>query len=127
MRKLRESEMRASRILQSIGDAVIVTDADTCVTDMNSVAEGLTGWHIREAVGKPLADVFKIVNESGQAAAEPSSLCFCPSTWRPRAQVVKKRRSHSSQPKGLNGHLTPATGWSVKSERETPGAGRGAG
>ena len=65
--------MRASRILQSIGDAVIVTDADTCVTDMNSVAEGLTGWHIREAVGKPLADVFKIVNEStGKPVESPA-------------------------------------------------------
>jgi PAS domain S-box-containing protein len=73
MRQLRESEMRASRILQSIGDAVIVTDADTCVTDMNAVAEGLTGWHIREAIGKPLADVFKIVNEStGQPVESPA-------------------------------------------------------
>ena len=40
---LRESEERASRVLQSIGDAVIVTDEDTRLMRMNPVAEQLTG------------------------------------------------------------------------------------
>ena len=62
-RRLRESEARASRILQSIGDAVIVTDQDICVTAMNPVAELLTGWRIGDALGKPLTEVFSIVNE----------------------------------------------------------------
>ncbi len=62
-RDLRESEARASRVLQSIGDAVIVTDADARVIRMNSVAEGLTGWTMGEARGKPLTDVFRIVDE----------------------------------------------------------------
>ena len=43
LRKLAESEARASRILQSIGDAVIVTDAHGRITDMNLGAEKLTG------------------------------------------------------------------------------------
>ena len=47
LRKLAESEARASRILQSIGDAVIVTDEHACITDMNHVAESLTGWTLR--------------------------------------------------------------------------------
>ena len=57
---LKESEARATRVLQSIGDAVIVTDAETRITRMNSVAEHLTGWTIKEAKGELLADVFHI-------------------------------------------------------------------
>jgi len=68
--ELRESEARASRVLESIGDAVIVTDADVRVTQMNSVAEQLTGWTMREAVGEPLANVFKIVNENTRQPVE---------------------------------------------------------
>jgi PAS domain S-box-containing protein len=67
---LRESEARASRVLQSIGDAVIVTDADTRVIRMNSVAEQLTGWTIGEAKGKLLENVFQIVNETTRRPVE---------------------------------------------------------
>ena len=49
--------------LQSIGDAVITTDADANVTWMNPVAEGLTGWISSEAVGRSLNQVFHILNE----------------------------------------------------------------
>ena len=49
--------------LASIGDAVISTDAEGRVTFMNGVAESLTGWTQAEAVGRPLPEVFRIVNE----------------------------------------------------------------
>ncbi len=49
--------------LRSIGDAVIATDARGRVTIMNPVAEELTGWPEEEARGRPLGDVFKIINE----------------------------------------------------------------
>ncbi len=64
--ELKESEARASRILQSIGDAVIVTDADTRVTRMNPVAEQLTGWTREEAEGELLTTVFQIVDEESR-------------------------------------------------------------
>jgi PAS domain S-box-containing protein len=67
---LKESEARATRVLQSIGDAVIVTDAETRITRMNSVAEHLTGWTIEEAEGELLADVFHIVNETTRRPVE---------------------------------------------------------
>src|SRR5580704_1091217 len=57
VRKLAESEARASRILQSIGDAVIVTDEHGGITDMNHVAEELTGWSLGEARGELLSKV----------------------------------------------------------------------
>ncbi len=62
-RKLEESEARATRILQSIGDAVIVTDAEGSITRMNPIAEALTGCTLEEAVGQPLTAVFRIVRE----------------------------------------------------------------
>ena len=68
--ELRESEARASRVLQSIGDAVIVTDAETRVIQMNAVAEQLTGWKIAEAQGELLTNVFHIVNEATRRPVE---------------------------------------------------------
>ncbi|MDB5292818.1 MAG: hypothetical protein JWL69_4059 [Phycisphaerales bacterium] len=56
--------------LSSIGDAVIATDGDTRITFMNPVAERLTAWPQAEAVGRPLEQVFKIVNEETRGAVE---------------------------------------------------------
>ncbi len=69
-RQLRESEERATRVLQSIGDAVIVTDGKGSVTRMNPVAEQLTGWQLHEAAGRQLAEVFHIVDEEHRTPVE---------------------------------------------------------
>jgi PAS domain S-box-containing protein len=70
--ELREREQWLSTTLRSIGDAVIATDALGLVTLMNPVAEELTGWDEAEAVGKPLEDVFCIVNEqTGEGVESP--------------------------------------------------------
>ncbi len=50
--------------LASIGDAVIATDTAGRVTHMNAVAESLTGWTTSEATGRPLEEVFHIVNDA---------------------------------------------------------------
>ena len=67
---MRHAQIRAGQrrevlrvTLHSIGDAVITTDVDGRVTYMNAVAESLTGWTHREAVGQSLDAVFRIVNE----------------------------------------------------------------
>lgn len=62
-RKLRESERRYAVTLSSIGDAVIATDELLRVTFMNPVAEKLTGWTQKEAIGLPLIEIFRIINE----------------------------------------------------------------
>ena len=69
---LSAKEARASeeRILRSIGDAVIVTDAEGRVTRLNPVAENLTGWLQTEADGVPLRQVFHIVNQSSRLEVE---------------------------------------------------------
>jgi PAS domain S-box-containing protein len=60
--------------LASIGDAVISTDAEGRVTFMNAVAETLTGWTQAEAQGRPLPEVFHIVNEETRQPAENPAL-----------------------------------------------------
>lgn len=56
--------------LASIGDAVIVTDCDGVITFLNAVAAGLTGWRQDEAVGQPLDQVFRIINERTRRPVE---------------------------------------------------------
>ena len=52
---------RAQVTLNSIGDAVLSTDISGNVTYLNVVAEHMTGWSRKEAVGHPLNDVFQII------------------------------------------------------------------
>jgi diguanylate cyclase (GGDEF)-like protein/PAS domain S-box-containing protein len=63
---------RAVVTLNSIGDAVLSTDISGHITYLNLVAETMTGWKHEEAVGKPLAEVFKIIDgATGKAARDP--------------------------------------------------------
>jgi PAS domain S-box-containing protein len=57
-------------MLASIGDAVIGTDALGLVTYLNGVAEALTGWTGPAAVGRPLEEVFRIVDEKTRRPVE---------------------------------------------------------
>ena len=61
-------QLRAT--LASIGDAVITTDREVRITNMNAIAESLTGWTIADAIGQPLENVFHIVNEVSRQRAE---------------------------------------------------------
>ena len=66
----RLSEARYGITLRGIGDAVIATDIEGRVELMNPVAEILTGWQSEEARGKPLTEVFRIVNEDTRQPVE---------------------------------------------------------
>jgi diguanylate cyclase (GGDEF)-like protein/PAS domain S-box-containing protein len=80
--RLREAEEalyvekeRAQVTLNSIGDAVLATDAKGRISYMNKVAEVMTGWTSSEAVGKPLTKVFHIIDgESRGLAANPADI-----------------------------------------------------
>ena len=67
---LRALVERHSTTLRSIGDGVIATDARGLVDLINPVAERLTGWTEAEGRGKPLIDVFRIVNEDTRGTVE---------------------------------------------------------
>jgi diguanylate cyclase (GGDEF)-like protein/PAS domain S-box-containing protein len=53
---------RARVTLNSIGDAVLSTDMDGCVTYLNTVAEKMTGWTRESAYGRPVDEIFIIVS-----------------------------------------------------------------
>ena len=59
--------------LLSVGDGVISTGTDCKVRMMNPIAEKLTGWRLLEAKGKPLQEIFKIINEhTGKQCINPA-------------------------------------------------------
>ena len=58
----REKES-AQITLQSIGDGVITTDAKGNVEYVNPVAEGLTGWKVDDASGRPIDEIFRGFHE----------------------------------------------------------------
>lgn len=72
-----EKELRESRewlwvTLQSIGDAVVATDAAGSVLFMNGAAESLTGWEQKEALGKEVAAVLQWVDgKTGEPVENP--------------------------------------------------------
>jgi PAS domain S-box-containing protein len=68
--ELRKSEANYSTTLSSIGDAVIATDDVGKITFLNPVAERLTAWKLKEAIYKPIKQVFNIVNEQTRQEVE---------------------------------------------------------
>lgn len=68
--QLRTQKQWLQVTLKSIGDAVITTDPDGNVTFLNPVAQALTGWKKKEALGKPLTNVFVVLNEDSRATVE---------------------------------------------------------
>jgi PAS domain S-box-containing protein len=69
-REARDQQERLRITLAGIGDAVIATDTQGRITFMNGVAQALTAWTEQDAIGKPLKDVFCIVNEFTRKPAE---------------------------------------------------------
>jgi diguanylate cyclase (GGDEF)-like protein/PAS domain S-box-containing protein len=68
---------RAVVTLNSIGDAVLCTGISGNITYLNLVAETMTGWHREEAMGKPLAEVFHIVDgATHKAALDPMAMAI---------------------------------------------------
>lgn len=61
---------RAQVTLQSIGDAVISTDAEGNIDYLNPVAGQLAGWTAEEARGRPIGEVLSIVNEATRTPVE---------------------------------------------------------
>ena len=72
MRSMFNAQFNARRIavtLNSIGDAVVATDAEARVTLLNPLAEKLTGWRQGEAVGLPVDEVMRTIHEGTRLPA----------------------------------------------------------
>jgi diguanylate cyclase (GGDEF)-like protein/PAS domain S-box-containing protein len=61
-KKLMAAKHRAEGTLNAIGDGVGCTDLKGRITFLNVVAEELTGWGWKEALGRPMAEVIRIVS-----------------------------------------------------------------
>jgi diguanylate cyclase (GGDEF)-like protein/PAS domain S-box-containing protein len=73
-RKLVEQDLfkekqQAQVTLESIGDGVITTDMNSNIAYLNPIAEKMTGWKNQDAVGRPILEVFRILNESTRKLA----------------------------------------------------------
>ncbi len=62
---------RLAVTLRSIGDGVITTDIEGRVILLNRISEQLTGWTQEEAAGRPIAEVFNIIDEFTRVPREP--------------------------------------------------------
>jgi len=69
-RRIIADERRYAVTLASIGDAVIATDNQARVAFLNPAAEALTGWPPGDATGRPLGEVFHIINEQTRQPVE---------------------------------------------------------
>src|SRR6202050_766795 len=58
----------ANVTLDSLGEAVLRTDIHGNVVFLNRMAEKMTGWSREEALGRPAADVLRIIDGVGRAA-----------------------------------------------------------
>lgn len=66
---LQDSTQKLTVTLNSIGDAVIATDEQARVTLINPVAQDMTGWTQAQAAGRPVGEVFHIVNKADRHVA----------------------------------------------------------
>ncbi len=88
--QLEESRERFQTTLNSIGDAVISTNATGKVSFLNPAAEQITGWKLEAAQGRPLREVLHIVDETTRSELED-----------PIARVRRERRMLQM----VDGHL----------------------
>jgi diguanylate cyclase (GGDEF)-like protein/PAS domain S-box-containing protein len=61
--KIYQEKERLHVTLESIGDGVITTNPDGTVAYLNPIAENMTGWDEKEAAGKPLHEILKLLDE----------------------------------------------------------------
>ena len=72
-----EEKERLKVTLASIGDAVISTDTAGRITFINPIAEAETGWAEAEAIGRPVDEVFSVIDEAtGEPAVNPVAECL---------------------------------------------------
>lgn len=88
---------RAQVTLDSIGDAVICTDEAGNITFLNPTAEKMTGWSMKEAAGRPLAESFQIMDAAtGETASDPTTNTIEPgwSSHLPVNCILTRRDGH---------------------------------
>ncbi|PMB17495.1 diguanylate cyclase domain-containing protein [Fischerella thermalis] len=62
-KQLQQENQKLLAVINSMGCAVVMTDINSCIQMMNPVAEILTGWQQKEALGKFWGDVLNLVDK----------------------------------------------------------------
>jgi len=72
--ELRGQREWLSTTVGSIGEGVIATDPSGSVLLLNKVAEQLTGWPLADARGKPIWEVFRVIDEASRKPLDDPAL-----------------------------------------------------
>ena len=87
-KRLLDQERLLAATLESLGDAVVATDASGAVTFVNGVAQMLTGWSLHEALGLPIEAVLCLARDGTRQPVE------LPIRRAMRAKAVEPMSSH---------------------------------
>jgi len=68
--ELLQEKEKAVAALESVKDSIFSTDINGKITNMNAVAEKLTGWPANEAAGKNFFDIIELIDERSQKRVE---------------------------------------------------------
>lgn len=105
---LYQEKERMHITLDAIGEAVISTDEEMCVTFMNPVAESMSGWTQENAAGKPVSDILRITQGSNGPELESLLLCELPSEKStPDADADLVLHNSAGQQFGIDYSITP--------------------
>src|ERR1035441_10114745 len=116
--KLRGQEELLASTLRAIAEGVIAVDKPALVTLFNPAAEAWTGWNAREAVGKPIREVFPLVDSvTGEELDTP--------LWRVLTEGTMEEVGHGALLVDRTGAKRPITG-SIAPTRDHRGEVSGA-
>jgi two-component system cell cycle sensor histidine kinase/response regulator CckA len=118
-RKLKENEQWLSATLNSIGDAVIATDAGGRIKHMNPMAETMTGWRRAHTLGIPLDKVLRVVAETGDETLDFSMPALQASEFHiidPAQRLLLVDKDGQKRPASISGtrirdELDQVAGW----------------
>ena len=75
--ELAAAKERALVTLESIADGVVTADANGIIDYLNPVAARLSGWSEKDLVGRPIADLFRVLDETtGLEVENPALGCL---------------------------------------------------
>lgn len=107
--KTKETAHWLESVINVLGSALIVTDQDCVVRHINSIAETLTGWMQRDAVGRHFSSIYILKDpETGELVGNPSSEPLKMGFMRGTAPAILLSRDDAEIP--IESTLLPLTG-----------------
>lgn len=86
-RALFEEKELAQVTLNSIGEAVITTNAQGIIREFNPIAQQLTGFTIQEAIYKPISNIFNLVDDTENTEENSLNEMLHDSKYQPQKHI----------------------------------------